>query len=189
MKKKIIFLLGVILFSNQGWSFITFGGYVPFGYSTQKENDGSRNALSFDPALAFNNVIPFSTPFSQVFLPEFGFVFHGSNDSDDYSKRTTYILLDLGYLLVPKLVLRYGLGTFITKIKGKGGSTSLRNGSATTTFYRPGKETSSWNTTLNLGAEMAVYSNWAPRFELFLFSPLSSTARKVSYLLSLTYYL
>ena len=187
MRKEVLILLSLYLYSSEGWAFISFGGYVPFGRSTQKEVDGSKNTLSFDPTVSFYRAFPFRTSFSHFILPELGFIFHGKNEYEDYSKRTSYLLLDLGFSFAPQWIFRYGLGTFITRIEGEGGNVTLGNGASVQRFYRPKQTTSSWNTTLNGGVEALWLLRWVPRFEFFLFSPLSRTARKVSYLLSLSY--
>lgn len=186
---KNIFIIAALIvgLSSNSYALVGLGGYVPFGPSTQKDPDGGRNTFSFDPMVTFNTVQPIPG-FNHVFMPELGFVFHGSG-SDDYKKTTTFLLLDVGYLIRPKLVLRYGIGTFITSVKGDGGAVELNNGTSTSTFYRPGESKKSWNTTLDLGAEMALAPNYALRFQTHLFSIFSSTSRKLSYSLSFNYYL
>lgn len=188
MKKKSFFsfiLFFIFIFQNN--ALVSVGGYSAFGRSTQKETDGTRNTTSFHPMISFNTIIP--TGFwGQIFLPEAGMVFH-SSEYDGYSKKTTFLLLDLGYQIAPQILFRYGLGTFITSIKGDGGTMILNNGNSTDEFYRPSENGSSYNTTLDLGLEYAYDSNYAFRFQTYLFSGLSSEARKLSYSLSLNYYL
>lgn len=184
MKKLlIIVLMSVCLNAN---ALVSIGGYVPFGPSTQSDSTGGRNTFSMDPAVGVNTIV--AAPFIQLFLPEFGLVFHGDG-KDGYSKQTMFFLLDAGYEIIPKGLIRYGLGTFITKIKGEGGVVYLNNGNGTDPFYKPSKSVSTWNTALDLGFEYAFLPQYAVRFETFLFSPFSSTARQLSYILNLTYYL
>ena len=182
---KNILIVFLLLFSPLGHSLVSVGGYVPFGVSTQKEADGGRNTFSMDPAVSVNTVMP--APYIGLFMPEFGMVFHGSG-KDGYKKQTIFLLADAGYQIIPQGVLRYGVGTFITKIKGEGGVVYLNNGNGTDPFYKPSKSVSTYNTTLNLGFEHSFMAKYALRFETFMFSPLSS-ARKFSYILNLTYYL
>lgn len=166
---------------------VSFGGYAPFGPSTQKETTGSRNTFSFDPMLGVNTIL--TTPFyGQLFLPEFAMVFHGSGD-DDYKKNTWLFLADFGHRINNKLLLRYGLGTILTKISGDGGAVQLNNGGSTATFYQPNETSTSWNTTINLGLESAVTGNYAVRFETYLFSFFNNEARKFSYSLNVVYFL
>lgn len=185
MLRKILVLF-LILLPLQSHAIINIGGYVPFGLSTQKDEDGGNNALSFKPMIGVNTVMPIQG-FNHVFLPEIGIIPQGK-EADEYKKSTLYFLLDVGYLLSSKLVLRYGIGTFLTKISGDGQPLELPNGTETSTFYRPKEGETSWNTTLNLGLEMAITPESAVRLESYMFSWLSS-ARKFSYSLSYVHYL
>ncbi|GAB4025382.1 MAG: hypothetical protein Fur0010_28600 [Bdellovibrio sp.] len=182
---KKYFVLASLLFSLNSYALVGLGGYVPFGLSTRDSADGGVSTFAFDPALTLNHVMPFFL--GQLFMPEIGHVFHGEG-KDGHSKKTIFGLLDFGYQIQTGLVLRYGLGTFLTKISGDGGAVELNNGTSTKTFYRPSKSVTSWNTTLNGGIEWAFNSNYASRFELFMFDFLAST-RKFSYILNITYYL
>lgn len=183
-------LLGVCLvlvmsFSTQ--ALVSVGGYVPFGPSTQKDPNGSKNTFSLDPMVSVNTIVP--TPFyGQLFLPEFAMVFHGEGQ-DGYSKRTMLFLFDFGYEFMPSYLLRYGIGTVITRVSGDGGTVELLNGGVPDTYYQPAEAASSWNTTINLGIESSIYQNYATRFETYWFSLLDSEARKISYSFSLIYYM
>ncbi len=183
---RIFSILCCLMISLNSHSMVTVGGYVPFGLSTQKDEAGGKNTFSFKPMIAINTVMPIPA-INHVFLPEFGIVAHGTQ-TDEYKKTTMFFLLDVGYLLTEKLLLRYGLGTFLTKISGDGAIVTLPNGTTTRGFYRPNEGETSWNTTLDLGIEFAFDANNAIRFETYLFSWLKS-ARKLSYSLSYTYYL
>lgn len=183
---KIYCFLALILLPLKSMAVINVGGYVPFGLSTQKTEDGGKNTFSFKPMIGVNMVMPIPN-MSHVFLPEFGIVPQGK-EYDDYKKNTLYFLLDIGYLITDRFLLRYGIGTFMTKISGDGAAVSMPNGSGTATFYRPNEGETSWNTTLDLGFEFALDANNALRMETYMFSWLSS-ARKFSYSLSYAYYL
>ena len=182
--KGLILILS-ILFSLNAFSTVSVGGYVPFGLSTQDSEDGGANTFGFDPVVTINHVIPFI--WGELFMPEFRLVLNGEG-KDGYDKKTMFFLLDFGHRFAPGFVGRYGIGTFMTKISGDGGAVVLNNGTSTSTFYRPSKSVTSWNTTLNGGLEWAFDANYAMRFELFMFDFLAST-RKFSYILNLTYYL
>lgn len=183
---RIICILWLVLVPMKSMALLNVGGYVPFGVSTQKKEDGGRNTFSFKPMIGVNTVMPIPG-FSHVFLPEFGIVPQGK-EADEYKKSTMYFLMDLGYMLTGNLLLRYGLGTFLTKISGDGAVVTMPNGSDTAQFYRPNEGETSWNTTLNLGLEFAFDSSSAVRMEGYLFSWISS-ARKFSYSLSYVYYM
>jgi hypothetical protein len=168
---KLVVLFSV-LFSIHSKALVGVGGYVPFGLSTQKEDDGGRRTFSFEPYLFVNTII--KAPFNHIFLPEFGYVFHTSTQYDDYDKSTMFLLADLGYKLRSNLILRYGLGLFRTSVGSDGAAVTLQNGSSTSTFYKPGDSVTSYNTTWNLGIENSLNSNYALRFQTYLFEPLSS---------------
>ncbi len=183
---KIITSTLILLLSINSYSLVGAGGYVPFGFSTQKDADGSRRTFSFEPYIFINGVL--RAPYNHIFLPELGYVFHTSEKYDDYKKSTMFLLLDLGYMLRPNLVLRYGVGIFKTSISSDGGAVTLANGSGTSTYYRPNESKTTYNTTWNLGIEKSWTRNYATKFELYLFEPISSK-RDISYSLSLAYYL
>jgi hypothetical protein len=185
MLKQFSCLL-IILFSFNSFSLVGTGGYVPFGLSAQKSDDGGRRTFSFEPYIYVNTILP--APYNHLFLPELGYVFHTSTQYDDYSKSTLFVLADLGYKLSPRFILRYGLGLFRTSISSDGGAVTLQNGSGTSTFYKPSDSQKSYNTTWNLGIEGSINRNYSARFQFYMFEPLSSK-RDLSYSLSLGYYL
>ena len=167
-------------------SMISLGPYASFPFTTQKETDGGRNTFSFNQMIGLNTVMPIPG-IAHVFLPEFGFVIHG-RETDDYKKTTMYFLTDVGFLMTERLILRYGFGTFLTKISGDGKTLTLPNGDSTAPAYQPKEGETSWNTTLDLGIEFAFNAHNALRFQTYLFSFLSS-ARQLSYSLNYSFYL
>lgn len=187
MKHALLLLFVAFLSLSSAQALVSVGGYVPFGPSTQKETTGSKNTFSFDPMVSVNSIFP--TPFyGQLFLPEFGLVFHGEGE-DGYSKTTMLFLFDFGYEVMPSYLLRYGVGTVITRISGDGGTVQLLNGGSPDTYYQPNEASSSWNTTLNLGLEHSFMQNYALRFQTYWFSLLDAESRKGSYSINLIYYL
>ncbi len=184
--KKITILFGLLL-TQTSFALVSAGGYVPFGLSTQKETTGSKNTLSFDPMVGVNTI--FATPFTgHLFLPEFAMAFHGTGQ-DGYKKSTMFFLLDFGYQLRAQTILRYGVGTVLTRISGDGGTVNLLNGNTPTDFYAPNEARTSWNTTVDLGIEHSFSSDYALRFQTYIFSMFDAEARKLSYSLNLVYYL
>ncbi|OUR99575.1 hypothetical protein A9Q84_00715 [Halobacteriovorax marinus] len=182
---KRLLLLSLCLFIPvKSFALVGIGGYVPFGLSTQKTKTGSRRTLSAEPYILFNTTL--SAPFNQIFMPEFGYVFHATEKFDDYDKSTMFLLADFGYQFSSTFILRYGLGLFRTSIGGDGATVTLSNGSSTATFYRPSETSTSYNTTWNIGLQGDLTKNYAMKFQFYLFDPISST-RDVSYSLSVTY--
>lgn len=162
------------------------GGYSPFGPTTQKAADGDTNAFSFHPMMVLNGAYPLFS--GHLFTPQMGLVLH-RNKFDENEKKTVFILMDVAYIWHPKFILRYGIGSFLTKVGGNGGTILLDNGNDTTAFAKPDHTVTSYNTTLNFGFEFAVNRNYAIQTEAFAFSLFDSRARAVSYLLSVNYYL
>lgn len=173
--QRPIFALGVGL-----------GGHVPFGLSSQNDKEGGTGLLNVQPTIYINSIV--TEVFGQMVMPEIGYI-HYVGLADDYSKRSLYFLADFGYKMGTNFILKYGLGFFSTTIGGDGKTIVLNNGSSTQNFYQPSESVTTYNTTLNFGAEFAVDANWAARFESFLHGFLSSTKRDLSYMFSVTYYL
>ncbi|OFZ15859.1 MAG: hypothetical protein A2X86_11585 [Bdellovibrionales bacterium GWA2_49_15] len=162
------------------------GGYSPFGPTTQKAADGETNTFSFHPMFVLNSAYPLFA--GHLFTPQLGLVLH-RNKFDENEKKTVFILMDVAYILHPMFILRYGMGSFLTKVGGNGGNILLDNGNETTAFAKPDHTVTSYNTTLNFGCEFAVNRNYSLQTEAFAFSLFDSHARAVSYLLALNYYL
>jgi len=161
------------------------GAHVPFGLSTQKDKEGGTSALNFQPSVFASGLFP--APLGHLYMPELGFIFYTGLEND-YSKRTTYILMDVGYKFSANFLLRYGFGIFATRISADGKALTLPNGSSTSTFYQPSEAVTTYNVTWNLGIESALSSNWSARFEVYLYEILSSVKRDFSYTLNATYY-
>lgn len=183
---KIISLIIILLWETQAYALVGAGGYVPFGFSTQKKAEGGTDPFGFEPMVALNASVKLGG--NHFFLPELGYVKHSSLH-DGYTKSTIFLLYDFGYLLGTRMMIRYGIGNFITRISGKGQEIEQRNGSNTAIYYAPPSAVTSHNATLNLGGEFGLSSHFAIKAEGYLFSFLSSVKRDLSYSLSLNYYL
>lgn len=160
------------------------GGYSPFSFSTQTDADGGTSVLRIKPTLFVNALI--EAPFDHFLMPEFGWVINGSGE-DEYTKNTFYLLTDLAYSIAPTFVLRYGYGLFMTRISGDGEAILLNNGNGFATYYTAGEAVTSFNSTINLGFELAVKADATFRVQTFFFEPLSSD-REISYMLSYSFF-
>ena len=122
--------------------------------------------------------------------PEVGLIFDSSEMEDEYQRSTIYILYDLAWEWKKNIFLRYGIGTFIDKISGNGGTKSQRNGGSYMNFPKPSGEAYSYTSSINLGIEYQLKyrggvlesPNFRPMFriETHTFSPLSSSQRAFS---------
>ena len=184
---KILFSL-IIFFSvmTKASATVGVGGYVPFAFATQKDPDGGDNKFTFHPMFTLNTIFPFYA--GHLALPEFGVVFH-RNSFDGLSKKTIFILWDVGLKVTPSFLFRYGLGTFLTRIGSDGGTVDLPNGNDTLAFAKPNGSSTSWNTTINLGFDFAYDANYTVKVESYVFGMFDSEKRELSYSLSLNYYL
>ena len=112
-----------------------------------------------------------------LFSPQLGYIQHAVNSEDDYGsyKMTTiYVLYDFVYKpswFAQNMSVRYGVGNFIKKIDGDGGTVTVPNGSGTATAYRPESSTSH-SGNFNLGLQWdfgAIQKTWGVRFYAFAF--------------------
>jgi len=178
---RSFFFIAIFFHFSNLYAVVSIGGFV-LHPGTQKDVDGARNTFSFAPMIGFNTVLP--AFWGQLFVPEVGLILNGS-EADEYSKNTLFVLFDLGSNLADKIIFRYGLGWFLTKISGNGEIIVGDNG----TGYAPNKSITSYNITWNAGLEYAHNNHYAVKLEGYLFQPLSSQQRHLSYSLSLNYYL
>lgn len=165
---------------------VGFVNYVPFSGQMQTDTDGSTSMISFNPGITLAGAVHLGS--SHYFLPEVGYVFHTGLE-DEYSKKTIFVLYDFGYMLAPRWMLRYGPGTFMTRISGEGGTDQVPSSAASgsSTGFRPSESVTSYNTTLNLGIEFAFTPLMFAKFEIFVFGFLDSEKRNLSHGLSFKY--
>ena len=164
---------------------IGIGGYVPFGFNTQRTDSGKNNSLAFDPMLVFYKKWPL---FKRHFLfGEIGYVLH-IREEDSYTKNTYFLACDLAWFMKPSLFLRYGVGLFFTSISGGGESIQTRNGAGTTDYAAPSRLVVSQNMTFNLAFEFEVGPRHSLKLASYTFGLLDSKKRKVSYALSVFYH-
>lgn len=171
----------MLLFCLESWAVgIGMGTYVPSFGRYQDEVDGSTDHFQFNPYFSLTNYYPL---FNEYFLaPEIGMAFHTGTE-DEYSKRTIVLLWHGAYRFSERLLFRFGVGTFWTKISGDGEEVVI-NGS---TFYAPTTSSTSYTSSLDFGVEHVMSPNWGARFDLMLQRAFSGDRRTFSYLLSMVY--
>lgn len=181
------FIVGVsILFSVQAkaWVGLQAGTYVPYAFKAQSDSDGSTQKLAINPFLSLSYRLPIWRTFS--FNPELGYVLHTGNE-DETRTRTLFLLYTFTTPVHEFIHLRFGFGTFHTRISGDGGTVTLNDGGGTQDFFVPEESSTSVIGTANLGAEFFLTRHWGVRLDGAIMTPLSSERRKFSYLLSLNY--
>jgi hypothetical protein len=187
---KLIHLLTLIFMSTSTHALIGIGHMSAYTGKVQGDTDGSSESL-LSPNFYLSLHHQFQLTTSIFFLPEIGYVFPKAPDgTEDTSKRSvTFLLYDFGYSFSPNLVLRMGAGTFITKVSGDGGSIELRNGaSGTLTFQKPSESVKSYNSTINLGAELILMPGHTLRLENHIWQILSSEERSTTFSFSYNYH-
>lgn len=147
--------------------------------------DGDSVVFEVNPFVSVSTVYAFRR--NHFILPEIGLVHH-TGQADNSRVRTFFILYHLGYRFSQNMMLRYGIGTFATRISGKGGTVSLRDGDQQRDFAVPDTSQTTYTSTFNLGSEYRVNSNWAIKFDGLLMGALDSDKRNLSYMLSTAYY-
>ncbi len=182
---KIFILLLSILATHQAHALgLSFGTYVPTASRYQNEPDGARDTFQLNPYVALNHYFRLFN--NHYATPEIGFAFHTGSE-DEYSKRTTFILWHMAWHFDSRFLLRYGLGTFWTRISGDGEKVELPNGTSTAVFYAPSEAATSYNTTLDVGIEYIINSTWGARADFFIVQPFASEQRALSYTLSMVF--
>ncbi len=128
------------------------------------------------------------------FSPQIGYIHTNEVANDSFGKQTTHsIFLNWDFLYIPafsaQTAFRFGIGNFIKRVSGKGGTVEIPNGNSTDRARRPSKTVSSFSSTFNLGADYNFnmpltdlgITDLGLRFELFTFRPLSQENRNYAF--------
>ena len=188
--KKFTLAFLFLISSNAHAVGLGLGTYMPASNRYQNQPDGSRDGFQLNPYVSLSTKWNFFN--NHYIAPEIGMAFHTKTE-DEYSKRTVVILWHMAYRLSESFYLRYGFGTFWTRISGDGEEVVLPNGSSTATFYAPSESATTYNTSTDIGLEYQIGGNefsstsYSLRGDLMLVQPLDSDERSFSYLLSLVY--
>ena len=196
----VLVLIPFLLFNiKEGKAYISFGSFTPALSKYQVDSFGSTSVLDLNFMLGVHLSIPFKfKPFkNHFFRPEIGLIFESSEMDDEYFRNTTYLLYNLAWEFKKNTFLRYGIGTFIDKVGGVGGSKVQNNGSSYATFYRPSTTIYSYTSSFNIGIEYELTYRGNPleskkyrplvRFETFTFSPLNSKRRAFGFSMNMLF--
>lgn len=164
---------------------VNFGSHTEFFNAVQKDTSGGLRKWDFAPVLGVGVSMPISD--SWKFMPEFNWLLPQSNEDGKIIKNVFMLRADFGYDLIEWLRLRAGTSLMWLNQQGRGGSVDVNNGNATSTFYYPDGNQSSWNNTLDLGVE-ALYQQWSFRLQTYTYMLFKSERRAVSYSLLISYY-
>jgi len=191
---------GLLLFAGAG-----FGASAATAslHLSQPQDDvqTSQGKSATNPISPGFSVGPQFTVTDQItFYPQLGYIRNEVKSKDHYSgkyKIETYLLLyDFLYPLnfSKTWSLRFGLATFIKKMKGSGGTVTEPNGTGTSTAYKPGKATTSYTSALNLGVDWkfseghstGFFNAHSVGFEILTAQITNNEKRRMTYLLGLT---
>ncbi len=128
------------------------------------------------------------------FSPQLGYIHTNQTANDDFGKQKVHtIFLNWDFIwissLSDSLAFRFGIGNFIKRTSGEGGTVEIPNGGGTDQARRPDGTVNSYSSTFNLGADyrfdLQLPGPWVQdvglRFELYTFRPLSSENRNYTF--------
>lgn len=155
-------------------------------FYNQVQVDSKGNLRKFDtlPTIGAGLVIPYNDDFS--FLTEINWVLP-QKVTDQIIKNVVLVRGDLGYMPVDWFRLRVGTSIIWMNQHASGGSTTENNGNSSSKFYYPKENRSSFNNTLDLGAEF-LFGQWATRLQTYTYSVFREERRQLSYTLFISYY-
>jgi hypothetical protein len=161
------------------------GTYVPYFDKVQVSNSGATQKFDLNPYLAIGKQFNMSGP--HYFMPELGYTYW-LETAKKVKKSMIFLHYNFSYILSQRFIFRYGLTTHWYKIKGEGGTVSLRNGDGYTNFKAPDKEVTTYFTTLNLGSEFFFNKGLALRFDLNMMNVNELEQRAYNYLFTVNFY-
>lgn len=181
-------LLGLFIFIAKSSAYmVSTGTYVPYLNKAQVSNAGATQKYDLNPYVGIGTNFKMSG--MQYFLPEFGYAYFMDNAAGS-RREMIFLHYNFGYVLSSEFILRYGLSTHRYRIIGKGGTTTLDNGTSTSEFVNPSRTRESYFTTINLGGEyFFMQRSKGLRFDLNIMSFSEFENRVYNYLLSVNFYL
>lgn len=142
--------LFVYSFHAQSVIMYSTGTYVPYFNKMQVSNSGATQKFALNPYLAIGKQFHMSG--AHYFMPELGYTYW-LETAKRVKKSMIFLHYNFSYILSESFIFRYGISTHWYRIKGEGGTVSLRNGDGNTNFKAPDKEVVTYFTTMNLGTE------------------------------------
>lgn len=163
---------------------VNAGLHTEFYNQVQVDAKGNLKQFETLPTIGFGFMAPFNSELS--LMPEINWVLPQKAD-DKIMKNLLMFRADLGYQPVDWFRLRFGTSIMWMNQYGSGGSVKENNGNSTSTFYYPSEGRSSFNNTLDLGAEFLL-EDWALRLQTYTYSVFREERRQLSYTLFISYY-
>ncbi len=191
MKTAILILLLVCLSSKVTAFDIKSPETIGFNFGTWLENyaqvqddtnGGVNDHFELTPYFGINAV--YSLPYQLEFVHETGYVIQRT--SEEISKNLFFFKFDLAYRATEWVRLRAGTSFMMLMISADGGEDTLRNGSGTETYYIPEERRTSYNQTLDFGAEF-LYEKISFKLQNYIYAFTNSDQRMTTYSLSVNY--
>lgn len=162
------------------------GNHTEFYNNIQTNDSGGVRKIDFAPTAGLGMVIPLEKNFH--LLPELNWVLPLKFRSSRVIKNIFMFRADVGYDPIDWFRLRLGTSIMWLNQHGRGGKATMNNGNSVSTFYHPDENRSSFNNTLDLGAEAFLNKNWSTRLQTYVYSVFREDRRQISYTLFLSYY-
>jgi hypothetical protein len=160
------------------------GTYTEFYNQVQIDTAGRLKEFDRAPTLGFGLEMPVKSYLS--FIPEIDWVLPRKS-AERVVKNIFFFRADLGFAPMEWFRIRTGTSLVWLNQQGGGGKEVLNNGNSTSTFYYPIENRSSFNNTLDLGAELLL-KKVSLRFQTYTFAALEPRSRQISYSIFLSYY-
>ena len=185
--RSVVVFIFLITLSNSANAVMMYstGTYVPYFDKVQVSNSGATQKFDLNPYFAIGKQFNMSGP--HYFMPEFGYTYW-LETAKKVQKSMIFLHYNFSYILSNRFIFRYGMTTHWYKIKGDGGTVSLRNGDGYTKFKAPSKEVTTYFTTLNLGGEFFFNRSIGLRFDLNMMNVNELEQRAYNYLLTVNFY-
>lgn len=164
--------------------YLNGGLHTEFYNQVQTDSSGSLRKFETDPVLGFGLLAPIDKDFD--FLTEFNWILPRKS-GERIIKNVFMLRADLGYKPIEWFRLRGGTSLMWLNQHGQGGKETINNGNSSSTFYYPDENRSSFNMTLDLGAEFLM-DDWAFRFQTYTYAAFKEQRRQLSYTLFVSYY-
>lgn len=186
--KKIIFIL-LLIVSTECFSYSPFwmgAGTLTHNFLTaQTDISGSKRVVDFAPTVLLGTTIPFWS--GRLFLsPAIGYAQFFTEDNS--TKREIILQYHVSERLFGNVQMYYGFSNYITTIGGDGSTVTLNNGNSTANFYAASESKTSYTASVDVAPEFIISSNLAFRAQFSIMRFLSSEKRRVSHLLTMTYF-
>lgn len=163
---------------------------------TLKDTQNSKGKVEdkpFSPTLGVGyNFNLFDTGFG--FSPQLGYIHTNQVTNDSFGDQKVHtIFLNWDFIWISPLsnflAFRFGIGNFIKRTSGEGGTVEIPNGAGTDQARRPDGTVNSYSSTFNLGADykfdLQLLGTWVQdvgvRLELYTFRPLSQENRNYAF--------